>query len=158
MSWRVLQLFFGFLVELPKRRVREGEFQSRVHRLLDASWAKRSCGVGAERAVGMRPRRRRRVARGEAELAKQVARGRAAQVSPNSAFGASRLRSKKSVLPAAPFRRSDRKIHPTRTFRFVLPTFPFRPTDFFATPTDLSSSPYGVIRTNHTVLKPLAFC
>ena len=32
------------------------------------------------RSVGMRPRRRRRVARGEAELAKQVARGRATKV------------------------------------------------------------------------------
>ena len=105
----------------------------------------------------MRPRRRRRVARGEAELAKQVARGRAAQVSPNSAFGASRLRSTKTVLPAAPFRRFDRKIRPTRTFHFGLPTFPFRATDFFATPTDFSFSAYGVIRTNHTAPDPPDF-
>ena len=121
------------------------------------SWAKRSCGVGAERAVGMRPRRRHRIARGEAELAKQVARGRAAQVSPNSAFGASRLRSKKTVLPAAPFRRSDGKIRPTRTIHFVLPTLSFRATDFLTIPTDFFFSAYGVTRTNHTAPDPPDF-
>lgn len=133
MSWRVLGLFFGFLVELPKRRVREGEFQSRVHRLLDASWAKRSCGVARDQKTSL-------------PSAGVVA----AQVSPNSAFGASRLRSKKSVLPVAPFRRSDRKIRPTRTIHFVLPTLSFRATDFLTIPTDFFFSAYGVIRTNHT--------
>ena len=78
-------------------------------------------------------------------------------VSPNSAFGASRLRSKKSVLPAAPFRHSDREIRPTRTFHFGLPTFSFRTIDFLATPTDFFFSAYGVTRTNHTAPDPPDF-
>ena len=86
-----------------------------------------------------------------------VSRGRAAQVSPNSAFGASRLRSKKSVLPAAPFRRFDREIHPTRSIHFVLPTFSLRATDFLTIPTDFFFSAYGVIRTNHTAPDPPDF-
>ena len=63
----------------------------------------------------------------------------------------------KPVLPAAPFRRSDRKIRPTRTIHFVLPTLSFRATDFLTIPTDFFFSAYGVIRTNHTAPDPPDF-
>ena len=63
----------------------------------------------------------------------------------------------KPVLPAAPFRRSDRKIRPTRTIHFVLPTLSFKATDFLTIPTDFFFSAYGVIRTNHTAPDPPDF-
>ena len=83
----------------------------------------------------MRPRRRRRVARGEAELAKQVARGRAAQVSPNSAFGSSRLRSTKS-------RPSRRPVPPFRRQNPPHADFSFNPTDFPVQGYRLFGDPY----------------